>query len=199
MISYEKAQNVVSMIEGELWNEGGGYAYMTFDGMCKDFDITPKDYADFIYDSLDLIRKSEESSLTNRKDGAYLSKTTYKGEKKMQKLEIEYLKRNGFKLVGKDGGFESWMIDEFKLVDEGFSDKRQRSLVHAQFGDRIQDVERLGFMVKPVNEREYDVTMHWLYRDGAKSVIHSSTIGGEDLYDLVSQAIVLADVDGDLT
>lgn len=69
MISYEKAQKVVSMIESELWNEDGGYAYRTFDGMCKDFDITPKDYADFIHTSLDLIRKSDESSLRNRKDG----------------------------------------------------------------------------------------------------------------------------------
>lgn len=113
----------------------------------------------------------------------------------MQKLEIEYLNRNGFKPIGDGKSFESWMMDGFKMLDNGFCDKRQRRLVHAQFGEKFEDVEKLGFVVRPVNDSEYDVSMTWCTRKGVELRWHSSTIGGEDLYDLVSQSIVLADVD----
>ena len=43
----------------------------------------------------------------------------------MLKLDLDYLKRNGFKKVdGDDESFESCMIDKFSFIDGGFCDAR---------------------------------------------------------------------------
>ena len=111
----------------------------------------------------------------------------------MLKLDIDYLKRNGFKKVdGDDESFESCMIDKFNFLDNGFCDDRQCRLVRAQFGDRLADVESLFFNIRPMNDTEYKVTMIWNIRDGAFSRLNSSTVAGEDMYTLVSYAIVSA-------
>ena len=43
-----------------------------------------------------------------------------------------------------------------------------------------------------MNDTEYKVTMIWNIRDGAFSRLNSSTVAGEDMYTLVSYAIVSA-------
>lgn len=70
MMSFEKASKVVDMIVGELYNKDGGYAYASFEAMCREYGVTPQDYSDFISSALCLIEKFE-NDLTNRKDGAY--------------------------------------------------------------------------------------------------------------------------------
>ena len=114
----------------------------------------------------------------------------------MLKLDLDYLKRNGFKKVdGDDESFESCMIDKFGFIDGGVCDARQCRLVRAQFGDRLADVESLFFNVRPMNDTEYDVAMIWNIRDGAVPRTKLSSAAGEDLYTLVSYAIVGAHVE----
>ena len=67
--------------------------------------------------------------------------------------------------------------------------------MRAQFGDRLADVESLFFNVRPMNDTEYDVAMIWNIRDGAVPRTKLSSAAGEDLYTLVSYAIVGAHVD----
>ena len=57
MLSYKKAQNVVDMIENEL---NGGYAYTAFEAMCKEYNVTPQEYSEFLGFGLRMIELLEE-------------------------------------------------------------------------------------------------------------------------------------------
>ena len=58
MIDIETATKVVNMIETELCNKG--YAYTSFDAMCREYDITEEDFNEFLSVALNTIEKSKE-------------------------------------------------------------------------------------------------------------------------------------------
>ena len=108
----------------------------------------------------------------------------------MGMLETEYLKKNNF-IKENDGRYVSKVIEGGSLVENGFSDKRQIGIIKAQFGDSLNDVEDMSLSAIPLGFSEFDVELWW--RSGGAD--HMSTISGDGLYELVSQAIVLADMD----
>lgn len=115
----------------------------------------------------------------------------------MQELVRRYLKENGFKPIGNDGAFESIVINEKGFMNDSFSDRRQLALIRAQWGDLLENVTDMSIIISPVEGDEFDVTLSWFVEDDDthSKKGHCSSIGGNDLYGLVSQAIVLADVE----
>ena len=113
----------------------------------------------------------------------------------MRKLELDYLKRNCFRLCdSKEGSKSTEYYSE--IISDGcqvsaFMDQRQLALIQAQFGDSYKRIENMIVFVKPVNDSELDVSLHWKMK-GIDDEMYSS-ISGEGLYELVSQAIVLAE------
>jgi len=112
----------------------------------------------------------------------------------MKASEFEYLKHNGFKGES-DGTICSVVITNSKLSEDGFRDARQLSFIRTQFGDLLDKyVCEMKIIVESLsNFSEYQVTLQWTYlNEYGDHVTKKSSIGGEGLYDLVSQAIVLA-------
>ncbi len=106
-------------------------------------------------------------------------------------LDLEYLKRNFFRID--DGRYISDVMGNGRFLNgECFSDRRQRAIMQAQFGDRLSDVEDIRLTVKPATDYEFDVEMLWHWKDGR---LCRSSVSGEDLYGLISQAVVLANVE----
>ena len=116
-----------------------------------------------------------------------------KESEKMQELVYEYLKGNGFLRDSADG-LVSDVIVNHEFVKDGFRDGRQLAILKAQFGDRLDKVSSMRIIAKQVNDFEWDVELKWSMQEGDGMVTSSSWIGGDDLYHLVSQAIVLAEV-----
>ena len=110
----------------------------------------------------------------------------------MNSLEFDYLKRNNFKKCDYNDIVASDVIRNSQFVDDGFKDEKQIAFIKAQFGeDFTKKVTGMRIIVKFIGNLEYDATLEWTTDEGT----HTSCIGGEDLYGLVSQAIVLADVE----
>ena len=63
MLSYKKAQNVVDMIENEL---NGWYAYTSFEAMCKEYNVTPQEYNEFLGFGLRMIELLEEGKTSEQ-------------------------------------------------------------------------------------------------------------------------------------
>jgi hypothetical protein len=63
MLSYKKAQNVVDMIENEL---NGGYAYTSFEAMCKEYNVTPQEYSEFLGFGLRMVEILEEGKTSEQ-------------------------------------------------------------------------------------------------------------------------------------
>lgn len=57
MIDIEKAQRVVDMIISEVITPE--YVYASFEAKCRDYDITPKDFNNFLNTALELIEKAQ--------------------------------------------------------------------------------------------------------------------------------------------
>lgn len=112
----------------------------------------------------------------------------------MNTLECEYLAMNRFARKTPSESLASTVIHESKFADDGFMDKRQIDIIKAQFGDKLKNVSEMRITVNVVGMSEFDVKLEWCTRsEHGVETWHSSTIGGEGLYELVSQAIVLAD------
>jgi len=115
----------------------------------------------------------------------------------MNALEYEYLQRNNFKKHGDH--LISIVVENGQFLGEhGFHDEKQIAFIKTQFADGFERhyLEDICIVVKPVNQSEYDVSLKWSLTDEyGDSRSYESSIGGDDLYDLVSQAIVLARVD----
>lgn len=112
----------------------------------------------------------------------------------MKASEFEYLKRNGFNGES-DGTICSTVIADSKFSEDGFKDAKQLSFIRTQFGDLLEKyVREMKIIVESLSDfSEYQVTLQWTYLDGyGDYVTKQSSIGGENIYDLVSQAIVLA-------
>lgn len=110
----------------------------------------------------------------------------------MNALEKEYLKKNNF-TKNENGRLVSQVISKRQFVEDGgFQDERQRNIIKAQFGNGLASVEEMKIFVDEVNSYEFDVEISWRTSDGE---MHESKIGGEGIYELVSQAIVLADIE----
>ena len=114
----------------------------------------------------------------------------------MNALECEYLARNHFARKTPSESLSSTVIYQSEFVNDGFTDKRQIDIIKAQFGDKLKNVGEMRIAVKLVGDVEFDVELEWSYKQPAfGDAWHSSAIGGEGLYELVSQAIVLANID----
>lgn len=113
----------------------------------------------------------------------------------MNALDFEYLKNNGFKQEGTNM-VSSKVISDREFVKDGFRDERQLAFIRTQFADGIgKYIVDMKIVVEFVNDLEYDVSVEWQYENGyGDTESESSTICGEDVYDLVSQAIVTARV-----
>ena len=123
----------------------------------------------------------------------------------MNSLELKYLKENNFRKMP-DGRLSAIIMENgnFALPENGFHDSRQIAIVNAQFGRDLDKMQDMSIEVKQVSDDEYDVCLKWISRDDVNPHIgkskslkplsneHVSQISGEDLYCLVSQAIVLA-------
>ncbi len=109
----------------------------------------------------------------------------------MNSLELKYLKENNFRKMP-DGRLSAIIMENgnFVLPENGFHDSRQIAMVNVQFGRDIDKMQDMSVEVKQVGDAEYDVCLKWISQDDANE--HVSQISGEDLYCLVSQAIVLA-------
>jgi hypothetical protein len=114
---------------------------------------------------------------------------------KMNALDFEYLKNNGFKQEGTNR-VSSKVISDREFVNDGFRDEKQLAFIRTQFADGIgKYIVDMKIVVEFVNDLECDVSVEWQYENGYGDIVgESSTIGGEDVYDLVSQAIVTARV-----
>jgi len=53
----EKARRVIDMIENEIY---GGYAYLSFNGMCKEYGVTSTDFYEFLSNAMKLIEEKED-------------------------------------------------------------------------------------------------------------------------------------------
>jgi len=111
----------------------------------------------------------------------------------MNKLEMEYLRRNGFKKVA-DGTYVTTVIGDAK-EGEFFTDRKQSALIKLWFESSKDGIQEMKIEVREINAYEFDVSLLWSTMKDGEVIHHKSVIGGEDLYDQVSQAIVLADVE----
>lgn len=124
----------------------------------------------------------------------------------MNTLERKYLTENNFHLVSDKNGekvYETSVIEEGELSCRntvsgkvrGFNDGEQISILLAKFHPIMHGgmLWSMSLSVSSVLSGEFDVTLSWSNREGK---MFASSIGGEDLYELVSQAIVLSDTSG---
>ena len=110
----------------------------------------------------------------------------------MNSLEFDYLKNNGFQSEGADK-VVAYVVKDGEIVKDGFKDARQMAYIKARFGeDFLKYVTDMRIEVKFVGS-DYDVVLEWASVNGyGDHVTGESFVGGEDVYDLISQAIVLA-------
>lgn len=110
----------------------------------------------------------------------------------MNTLERLYLKDNHFNFDETSGKHVSVVMENgsFALPENGFHDGRQLAIIKAQFGDELDRLQDMSIEVEPLNGVEFDVCLKWGFQNDMHG--HMSQISGEDLYSLVSQAIVLA-------
>jgi hypothetical protein len=113
----------------------------------------------------------------------------------MNALDFEYLKNNGFKQEGTNR-VSSKVISDREFAKDGFNDEKQLAFIRTQFAECIgKAIVDMKIVVKFVNGLEYDVSVEWQYENGYGDIVSESNMfGGDDLYDLVSQAIVTAKV-----
>lgn len=109
----------------------------------------------------------------------------------MNSLELKYLKENNFRKTT-DGRLSAIIMENgnYALPENGFHDSRQIAIINVQFGRDLDKIQDMSVEVKQVGDAEYDVCLKWISQDDVNE--HVSQISGEDLYCLVSQAIVLA-------
>ena len=114
----------------------------------------------------------------------------------MNELELRYLKKNNFSKY-LDGEYTSYVIQNYVLADSldnvhGFCDEKQIGLIKVQFAELYPRISWMKITVRHINLGDYEVKLTWQI-DGKKEEDESS-ISGEGLYELISQAIVLANV-----
>lgn len=63
MMNSETATNVVAMIENEV---NGEYAYTSFEGMCREYGITPQDFQQFLQLGLDTVKLLETNRISQQ-------------------------------------------------------------------------------------------------------------------------------------
>ena len=116
----------------------------------------------------------------------------------MNQLEARYLKENNFRSYEK-GKYTSdvkqgdtWCKDLENI--KGFCDEKQLEFIKVQFGEKLlKRISSMQIVVRHINLSEYEVKLIW--RITADKDDRESSISGEGIYERVSQAIVLADVD----
>lgn len=121
----------------------------------------------------------------------------------MNELERRYLKENHF-LKNPDGSYSANLIVGHEFCyrdrpDTSFRDEKQIKFLETQFGDKLNDVRTMIITIKHIQMSEFDVKLEWQTDVKNKNnegewYEHDSSITGEGLYELISQAIVLADV-----
>ena len=113
----------------------------------------------------------------------------------MNELEARYLKENHFSSYKNE--YTSTVILNYVWANElenvnGFCDEKQIGFIKVQFGDLLKKISGMGITVRHITLNEYEVKLSW-HADG-QDEWQESSISGEGIYELVSQAIVLADV-----
>lgn len=116
----------------------------------------------------------------------------------MNQLETRYLKENNFRSYEKDKYTSYVMQDGTWSKDlqniKGFCDEKQIEFIKVQFGEKLLGrISSMQIVVRHISLSEYEVKLIW--RITAEKDDRESSISGEGIYELVSQAIVLADVD----
>lgn len=110
----------------------------------------------------------------------------------MNSVEYEYLRKNGFQNHGLSDMVSSNIILDGKQTNE-FHDERQLAFLKTQFGEDFKYIVDMKILVKFFGAHEYDVSLKWTVETGYGDIEkHESNISGEDLYNLISQVIVIA-------
>ena len=114
----------------------------------------------------------------------------------MNELEARYLKDNCF-FLNEKGEYVSNIIDEkiwcYENEFGGLCDYKHIDFIKIQFGEKLLNkIEKMKITVREVGMHEFDVKLEWMYEGGKNW--NESSISGEGLYELVSQAIVLASI-----
>lgn len=113
----------------------------------------------------------------------------------MNELEARYLKENHF--FSYKNEYTSCVIQNYVWANElknvnGFCDEKQIGFIKVQFSDLLKKISGMSITVRHITLNEYEVKLSW-HVDG-QDEWQESSISGEGIYELISQAIVLADI-----
>ncbi len=115
----------------------------------------------------------------------------------MKTLDWKYIAKNNFKQIGAIAYCATVDLGNTPQAD-AFQDSRQIAIIKAWFGDILEKITSMKLFIEPCmsSEDEFNVRLEWMTKDASgKEVAHTNSIGGEDLYSLISQVIVTAQTD----